>query len=61
MEQQKLQAIWEKVLENLRNTDKITESECQRWLVPIIPLFMGETSFSLGVPNDFSLHYIRDH
>lgn len=61
MDQQKLQSIWEKVLENLRNTDKITESECQRWLVPILPIFFGETTFSLGVPNDFSLHYIKDH
>ncbi|MBO5515867.1 MAG: chromosomal replication initiator protein DnaA [Schwartzia sp.] len=61
MEQKELQSVWEKVLENFRNTDKITASECQRWLNPIIPLTLDETSFSLGVPNDFSLHYIKDH
>ena len=61
MEQTNLQNVWDKVLENLRKTDKITESECTRWLLPIVPLSLGETSFSLGVPNDFSLHYIKDH
>ena len=61
MKQKELQSVWEKVLENFRNTDKITASECQRWLNPIIPLTLDETSFSLGVPNDFSLHYIKDH
>ena len=61
MEQNSLQSIWEKVIENLRKTDKITETECQRWLVPITPLFLGEKSFSLGAPNDFSLRYIEDH
>lgn len=61
MEQTNLQNVWNKVLENLRKADKITESECTRWLLPIVPLSLGETSFSLGVPNDFSLHYIKDH
>ena len=61
MEQKELQSIWDKVLENFRNTDKITESECQRWLIPIVPLSLDDTSFSLGVANDFSLHYIKDH
>ncbi len=61
MEQKELQSIWDKVLENFRNADKITESECQRWLNPIIPLSLDDSSFTLGVPNDFSLHYIKDH
>ena len=61
MEQKELQSIWDKVLENFRNADKITESECQRWLIPIVPLSLDDNSFSLGVANDFSLHYIKDH
>lgn len=61
MEQKEMQAIWEKVLENFRHADTITESECQRWLTPIIPVSLTEKTFSLGVPNDFSLHYIKDH
>ena len=61
MEQKELQDIWGKVLENFRHTDTITESECQRWLVPILPMSLTETSFSLRAPNDFSLHYIKDH
>lgn len=59
MEQKELQSIWERTLENIRNT--ITESECQRWLIPIVPIDLDEKTFSLGVPNDFSLHYIKDH
>ena len=56
-----MQDIWDKVLENFRNTDTITESECQRWLIPVVPLSLAEDSFTLGAPNDFSLHYIEDH
>ena len=61
MEQKELQSVWEKMLDNFRRTDKITESECQRWLNPIIPLSLDDSKFSLGVSNDFSLHYIKDH
>ena len=53
--------VWDKVLENFRNTDTITKSECQRWLIPIVPLSLTDVSFTLGAPNDFSLHYIEDH
>lgn len=56
-----MQNVWNQVLENFRNTDTITESECQRWLIPVVPLSLTDVSFSLGAPNDFSLHYIEEH
>ena len=56
-----MQNVWNQVLENFRNTDTITESECQRWLIPVAPLSLTDVSFSLGAPNDFSLHYIEEH
>ncbi|MBR5163234.1 MAG: hypothetical protein IKW79_04345, partial [Schwartzia sp.] len=61
MESNNMQDVWNKVLENFRKTDTITESECQRWLAPVVPLSLTDVSFSLGAPNDFSLHYIEDH
>ena len=61
MNPENMQQIWDQALENFRNTDTITESECQRWLIPVVPLALTEDSFTLGAPNDFSLHYIEDH
>ncbi len=61
MEQKELQSIWEKVLENFRKKDTITETECQRWMIPLIPVSLDDNTFSLDAPNDFSLHYIKDH
>lgn len=59
MEQTEIQAIWEKILEKLRDT--ITESACQRWFYSMKPLALTETALSLRASNDFSKRYVEDH
>ena len=59
MEQKEMQAVWGEMLDKLLDTT--TESEHQRWLLPMTPLSLTETTFTLGTNNEFSRSYIKDH
>ena len=41
--------------------DTTTESEHQRWLLPMTPTSLTETTLTLGTKNEFSRDYIKDH
>ena len=59
MEQKEMQAVWGEMLDKLLDTT--TESEHQRWLLPMTPLSLTETTLTLGTNNEFSRSYIKDH
>ena len=59
MEQKETQIVWEKMLEKLLETT--TETEYQRWIVPMAPVSLTDMAMVLGAPRDFSRDYVRDH
>ena len=59
MDQKEMQSVWGEMLDKLLDTT--TESEHQRWLLPMTPTSLTETTLTLGTKNDFSRNYIKDH
>ncbi len=59
MEQLATQSIWSEMLKKLLETT--TETEHQRWLVPMTQISLTDETLILGAPNDFSRNYVRDH
>ena len=59
MEQKEMQSVWGEMLDKLLDTT--TESEHQRWLLPMTPTSLTETTLTLGTKNEFSRNYIKDH
>ena len=59
MEQKEMQSVWGEMLDKLLDTT--TESEHQRWLLPMTPTSLTETTLTLGTKNEFSRDYIKDH
>ena len=59
MELKETQIVWEKMLEKLLETT--TETEYQRWIVPMAPVSLTDMAMVLGAPRDFSRDYVRDH
>ena len=54
-----MQSVWGEMLDKLLDTT--TESEHQRWLLPMTPTSLTETTLTLGTKNEFSRDYIKDH
>ncbi len=59
MEQKEIQSVWGEMLDKLLATT--SESEHQRWLVPMTPSSLTEESLILTTKNEFSRNYIKDH
>ena len=59
MEQKEMNSVWGEMLNKLLDTT--TESEHQRWLLPMTPTSLTEKTLTLGTKNEFSRDYIRDH
>ena len=59
MEQKEMQSVWGEMLEKLLDTT--TESEHQRWLLPMIPTALTDKTLILGTKNEFSRNYVNDH
>ena len=57
MEQTQLQAVWEQIVAQLRET--LSEAACKQWLAPITPLELTDTVLRLGTPNNFYKEWIE--
>ena len=59
MEQKEMQSVWGEMLEKLLETT--TESEHQRWILPMIPRSLTDKNLTLCAKNEFSRNYVTDH
>jgi len=59
MEPMILEQVWKAVLDQLK--DKVTLSDYNVWLRPIVPLSLGERSLEVEVPNTFFESWLREH
>ena len=59
MEQKEMNSVWGEMLEKLLDTT--SESEHQRWLLPMTPTALTEKTLILGTKNEFSRNYVKDH
>lgn len=58
MEQEKLDAIWQEILNELKNSLAPTAF---RWLAPVVPLSLTEDTLTLGAPTDAHCDWITSH
>lgn len=59
MEPIALEQVWKAVLDQLK--DKISLSDYNVWLRPLLPLSLGERTLELEVPNKFFEYWLREH
>ena len=59
MKQREIADIWKEALKKLEETT--SKPEYQRWIFPIVPVSLVDSTLSLGTPNDFSKRYVEEH
>ena len=59
MDQTNLQVIWAEILDKTR--ESLAEAACKKWLSPLKPLSLSETTLELGVQNEFASEWITSH
>ena len=58
MEQSKLQAIWEQILQKVLDQRSLTELALNDWLRPVKPLSLSDTALVLGAPTSLAREWI---
>ncbi len=58
MEQEKLDAVWQEILNELKNSLAPTAF---RWLSPVTPISLTEDTLTLGAPTDAHCEWIESH
>ena len=58
MEQSKLQAIWEQILQKVLDQRSLTELALNDWLRPVKPLSLSDTTLVLGAPTSLAREWI---
>ncbi len=59
MEQTQLQTVWAQILE--KTQESLAKPACEKWIVPLRPLSLDDTTLVLGSKNDFTRDWINDH
>ena len=58
MDSSQLKVFWKQVLVKMQEV--ISETACQKWLEPLIPLSLDKNVLSLGIATDFRLQWIEE-
>ena len=58
MDSSQLKVFWKQVLVKMQEV--ISETACQKWLEPLIPLSLEKNVLSLGITTDFRRQWIED-
>jgi len=59
MEQTQLQVVWAQILEKTK--ESLAPAACDKWIVPLQPLSLNDTTLVLGAQTDFTRDWINDH